>query len=304
MIRVLMLDLGDTLIHDEVPLPHVVEALGALKQFVTTSGEPLAVCLVSDFNMPDPPPTLAKIDVLFRAYLEILDHAGLRSFFEPVEQHVTLSTHAGVFKPDRKIFETAIKRLGVGADLDECLFITEDVDHIKACRDLGMNTLTFGQTGKPDAFGDWSEGPMLIARLIAPESHQDIELALRASLAAKHGMDLVSAAPSRSAREPIQARVKVWHALSDPSLGDLDGVRVQLPADAQVRLDDRGGVESVRQGRPSDEDEAEATQYVRGLAKTGKVVTDPNKRPLGATHEVTVDSEGRRYLKRKRFSAL
>jgi hypothetical protein len=304
MIHVLMLDLGETLIHDEVPLPHVIEALGALTQFETACGDPLAVCLVSDFKMPDPPPTPAKIDVLFREYLEILDHAGLRSFFEPVEQHVTLSTHAGVFKPDRKIFETAIARLGVPANFGECLFITEDVDHIKACRDLGMNTLTFGQTGEPDSFGDWSEGPMLIARLIAPASHKDMELALDSNLAATHGMDLVSAAPGRSAREPIQARVKVWQELSDPSLGDLDGVRVELPADAQIRLNERGAVESVRQGRPSDEDVAEAMQYVRGLAKTGKVVSDPNKRPLGATHEVTVDSEGRRYLRRKRFSAL
>jgi hypothetical protein len=304
MIRILMLDLGDTLIHDEVPLPHVAEALGTLTQFETASGDPLAVCLVSDFTMPDPPPTPAKIDALFREYLEILDRTGLRHFFEPVQQHVTLSTHAGVFKPDRKIFETAIERLRGRANLDECLFITENVGHIKACRDLGMKTVTFGQTGKPDAFDDWSEGPMLIARLIAPESHKDIELALKTSLAATHGMNVVSAAPSRSAREPINARVKVWHPLSDHSLGDLDGVHVELPADAQIHLDERGGVESVRQGRPSEEALAEATQYVRGLAKTGKVASDPDKRPLGATYEVTVDSEGRRYLRRKRFSAL
>jgi len=49
---------------------------------------------------------------------------------------------------------------------------------------------------------------------------------------------------------------------------------------------------------------AEATQYVRGLAGTGKIASESNKRSLGTTHEVSVDSEGRRFLKRKRFSAL
>src|SRR5262245_35095188 len=106
MIRVLMLDLGETLIHGEVPLPHVAEALGVLTQFETASGDPLVMCLVSDFTMPDPPPTPAKIEVLFREYLEVLDRSGLRHFFEPVEQHVTLSTQAGVLKPARRIFET------------------------------------------------------------------------------------------------------------------------------------------------------------------------------------------------------
>jgi len=268
MIRVLMLDLGETLIHDGAPLPHVTEALQVLTQFETASGDPLAMCLVSDFDMPEGTPTPAKIDALFQKYLEILDQTGLRHFFEGVAQHVTLSTHAGVLKPAQKIFDTAIERLGVDAKLEDCLFITEDVDHIKACDKLRMKTLTFGKTGTPGTFGDWSKGPMLIARLVAPSSQKDTELALKASLAATHRMDLVSAAPGRSATDPINARVKVWHKLSDPSLGVLDGVHVELPADAQIRLDAHGTVKSVSAGRPSEEAVSEATQYVRGLAKT------------------------------------
>jgi hypothetical protein len=50
-IRVLMLNLRDTVIHDAAPLPHVLEALAALTQFETASGEPLAAA--------------AKINVLF-----------------------------------------------------------------------------------------------------------------------------------------------------------------------------------------------------------------------------------------------
>jgi HAD superfamily hydrolase (TIGR01509 family) len=303
MIRVLMLDLGETLIHDEAPLSHVPEALAALTQFETAESDPLPVCLVSDFTMPAPPATKTKIDALFNQYLETLVHAGLKDFFEPVDQRVTLSTHAGVNKPNPKIFETAIERLGVKAELAECLFITENVDHIKACAKLHMKTLTFGAKSSPDGFDDWALGPMMIARLVAPESDKDTELALKVSLAAKHQMNLVSAAPGR-AKGDLSARVKVWHPLDDPSLGELSGVRVELPTDAEVKLDATGAIRSVQQSRPSDEVVAEATQYVRGLAGTGKIASESNKRALGATHEVSVDSEGRRFLKRKRFSAL
>jgi hypothetical protein len=292
------------LIHDEVPLPHVIDALAAVTQFETAAGDLLEVCLVSDFKMPEPPASEAKINALFLEYLDILEHTGLKDYFEPVERCVTLSTHAGVLKPDRKIFETAIERLGVKAKLDECLFITEDVDHIKACGKLHMKTLTFGVKGSADGFDDWAQGPMLIARLVAPSNHKDTELALKVSLAAKHRMDLVSAAPVRSSRDAINARVKVWHALDDPSLGELSGVHVELPADAEIDLDSRGAIQKVRQAKPSDDVVAEAMQYVRGLAGTGKVASDPKKRPFGATHEVSVDSEGRRFLKRKRYSAL
>jgi hypothetical protein len=254
--------------------------------------------------MPEPPVTTAKIDALFLEYLDVLEHTALKDYFEPVERCVTLSTHAGVYKPDRKIFETAIERLGVNAELDECLFITENADHIKACGKLHMKTLTFGVKGSPEGFDDWSNGPMMIARLVAPSSHKDTELALKVSLAATHRMDLVSAAPQGSKKGAISARVRVWHAIDDPSLGELNGVHVELPTEAELSLDARGAIESVRQARPSDDIVAEATQYVRGLAGTGQIASDPKKRPLGATHELSVDSEGRRYLKRKRYSAL
>src|SRR5438105_11305496 len=129
MIKFLMLDLGDTLVHNDTVFPHVTEALEALKSFETLEGKPLALCLVSDFNMPMLPITKEKIDAIFHQYISILNHMGLKEFFEPVERHVTLSTHAGVFKPDRHIFEVAISRLGQPGELDECLFITENAQH-------------------------------------------------------------------------------------------------------------------------------------------------------------------------------
>ena len=88
--------------------------------------------------------TDAKVAALFEEYLSILEQTGLRPYFEPVTRRVTLSTHAGVLKPDRTIFEKAVQRLGADWPLEECLFITENREHIKAARTmLKMKTLQF-----------------------------------------------------------------------------------------------------------------------------------------------------------------
>ena len=193
MIRILMLDLGDTLIHGESVFPHVPEALEALREFKTTGGAQLALSLVSDFVMPDPPSTAKKIKDIFRQYIAILEQLKLKKFFEPVERHITLSTHAGVNKPDRRVFELAIKRLGLTAKLSECLFITENRDHIKACRKLKMATLQFGSSKSEGAdFSDWSEAPLLINKIAAPANLGNLESALKLRLAAEHGLESIS----------------------------------------------------------------------------------------------------------------
>jgi FMN phosphatase YigB (HAD superfamily) len=163
MIRVLMLDLGGTLIREDTleVFPHVREALEQLNGMKTARGQPLAICLVSNFL-----PTPEQVEAIFRQYLDNLDEQ-LRPFFKPVERRVTLSTHTLVRKPDRRVFETALQRLQVEAALKECLFITEEADHIAACRGLGMQALQFGVD-----FRDWSEAPDLVAKLLGqPEQH-------------------------------------------------------------------------------------------------------------------------------------
>src|SRR5262249_18458831 len=145
MIRVVMFDLGMTLVDGERhPFPHVTDALTALADFKTGDGKPLRSCLVSDFTMPTKPVTNAKVTALFEEYLAILDQTGLRPFFEPANERVTLSTHAGVLKPNRKIFEKALQRLGAELPLEDCLLITEDVNHIHEARTtLKMKALQF-----------------------------------------------------------------------------------------------------------------------------------------------------------------
>jgi FMN phosphatase YigB (HAD superfamily) len=150
MIKVLMLDLGKTLIDkNNQPFPGVQDALGKLKNFETAEHKPLVTCLVSDF------------DKTFDDYLAILDQTGLRGFFEPVDERVTLSIHANAEKPDAKVFETALKRAKVDGSIKDALFITEEEVHVKACRVLGMKALQFGKD-----FTDWLVAPELIKKQI------------------------------------------------------------------------------------------------------------------------------------------
>jgi len=65
MSKVLMLDLGETLVHGTTVLPCVPEALAAFMQFEDPEGQPLELCLVSDYEMPSPPVTAAKVKTMF-----------------------------------------------------------------------------------------------------------------------------------------------------------------------------------------------------------------------------------------------
>src|SRR5262245_4716652 len=170
MIRVVMFELGKTLIDgNDHPFPHVPEALTAIAALKTADGKPLRSCLVSDFDMPTPPVTAAKVTAIFNKYLMRLDGTGLRPFFEPVSKRVTLSTHAGVDKPDRRIFEKALQRLGADVRLNECLLITEEQEQVRVARnDLHMKALRFRKPPSPEFdFEDWSKAPALIAEFVA-----------------------------------------------------------------------------------------------------------------------------------------
>ena len=177
MVRVLILDLGDTLVASGAPRPHVPEALATLGELDGSTGQPLQIVLVSDFHAAVPP-TPARVDALFTQYLGLLEGFGLRSFFEPVDRRVTLSTQAGVTKPDPRIYRLALTRLGTDAGFADCLSITEDGGHVAACRALGMQALQFGVD-----FDDWSKAPDLVRRLIDPDDGEAaaFERSLRAS---------------------------------------------------------------------------------------------------------------------------
>src|SRR5438105_4364995 len=115
MLRALLLDLGDTLVHADRVLPHVPAALEAFSLLRAGDGQPIRMALVSDDAHP-PPRDPEQARQLFDEYVERLGRYGLRGFFEPVEEHLTLSSQAGVNKPDRRIFELALRRLSLPPD--------------------------------------------------------------------------------------------------------------------------------------------------------------------------------------------
>ena len=279
MVDVLVLDLGGTLVDGGQPFPHAKAALFALQRFRGSSGQPLQLALVSDFHPADPA-TPAGVKARFTEYLRLLDGFGLRRYFQPVGRHVTLSTHAGVTKPDRRVYELALQRLGSGATLTDCLSITEDAGHVAACKSLGMRALRFGGD-----FGDWSEAPLLVRQMIDPTSAHNTALALGVWLDAHHRRKVAGVDG-----EPTAARATT---------------RLRPPgsAFASFAFDEAGRVTALDFGPTGHAEEVDA--FHRSLAEHGQLAP-PGDGPLpaGATHRVEEDEGGKRVVRRGRFSAI
>ena len=304
MIRIVMFDLGQTLIDEQNrPFDHVAEALTAISKFTTSDKKALRCCLVSDFTMATPPVTAKKVRQLFAQYLEVLDQTGLRSFFEPVDRRVTLSTHADALKPDRAVFEMALHRLRVRATLEECLLITENSAHIKAARaKLRMKTLQFSATGSPPFdFDDWAQAPALVAHVVDPQRAANSRIAVEMFLAAK-GVEVTNLEGDGTAGK-FNADGRVWHPVSLRDVGGGQPVHVAVPVRGEVTIDSKGVISSDVSS-PNDDDVAEASAYVGSLAAHGQIAKAGAPKASGATHEIELDAAGRQRLVRKRFSAV
>src|SRR5204862_1547476 len=109
------------------------------------------------------------------------------------DRRITLAACAGALPPERRIFAKALQLLRQRISLSECLFITPNAEHVIACRKLGMKVLRFDPEVSTKAdFSDWSEAPLLIARIVAPDSALNKRLALQVRLATAYDMQLVS----------------------------------------------------------------------------------------------------------------
>jgi hypothetical protein len=306
MIRILMLDVGNTLIReaDQTLFPHVLSALETIQSFTTAAGGRLDRCLVSNFP-PNLPVPAEQVAVVLQTFLSLLP-VSLAAHFEPADRLVTLSAHAGVALPDPRVFTKAIERFGVQAGLDECLFVTGEADHLSACRRVGMDTLRFGGHQSPPPpgsdFSDWLDAPGLIARRLDPVGRANLEAAVRGRLAIMDPqLEKVKVEPTPDP-QALCVRAQRWVPLDDPTLGELNGVHVQLPVQFEFRLDAQGKPIAAGEASPSAADLAEAAEMVRGLRASGQVATPTGRAPGAPTHQVETDSQGRRYLKRKRFT--
>lgn len=301
MIRIVIFDLGLTLLDArDRPFPHVIGALTAIAGFRTADGRALRSCLVSDYEMPSSPLSTLQIGALFRAYLARLKASGLQPLFEPVQRRITLSTHAGVFKPERALFETALRRLRAAVTLEECLLVTEDAAHVRAVRrQLGMQALRF-RGGAGADFEDWAQAPALIAHLVAPEHVGNLQAAVRAQLAAQ-GVEMD--ALELGAAGHYLARGRIWRPVAVPGLSEVARpLHIALPVSATLRRDAQGRLQA-RLKKPGAAEEAEAQRFVVDLARQGRIA-GAGKAAASATHEIATDAQGRPCLRRRRFSAL
>jgi hypothetical protein len=306
MIRVVLLDLGLTLIDSQNrPFPHVKEALTTIQSFTTARGKKLLTGLVSDFDLAAPPATPAKITAIFNRYLAVLDGTGLRPIFEPVQRRVTLSTHAGVPKPNRKIFETALARLRSKALLRECLFITENQEHIRVARTaLRMSALQFRSSASSTFdFDDWLQAPAMVAHLIDAAGGFNAEAALQHHLSHSHGFDLRAVeGPEHGGTTTV--RGTLWKPVGKSAGVELADVHAPFSVEGEVTRGPAGQIRVVRLAEPASTDVMEAALLVRSLARHGQIRGSGAQRAEAATHDIETDDRGFRKLVRKRFRAV
>ncbi|HZI49228.1 MAG TPA: hypothetical protein VFD75_15645 [Pyrinomonadaceae bacterium] len=288
MIRVIMLD-GDALIADGKVMPHVPEALDVLTKFEPAARASLVVSLVSDYEMPTTPVTPRKVNTIFRKYVAMLDELRLKEFFEPVELRVTLSTQAGVFKPDARLFKKAIQRLRLRAGLDECLSVGNNAEQVKACRALGMSALLLD---------DWAQAPLLIARVVSPASAFNLRLALQLPLATTYDVQLVRL-------DDAQSR-NVIHAIGKklfPVPLKTETIEVPFTVQLDISFDKQGKIRDVKTDQPTAEAIAESADYVETLEANNQISHGEANAKGSSTYELVVDKKGRKVLTRKRFFA-
>jgi FMN phosphatase YigB (HAD superfamily) len=145
--KVVLFDLGNTLEDQQrdVLLPGARKTLTAIQAMRDPKNIPPVLALISDFDMPSSPD---EIPAIRERYVAILNHLGIRAFFEPILKRVTLSTEVGVFKPDKKIFKAAISKIDRRLTFKDVLFITENLGHVQKARLLEMKAIHFKGPGQ------------------------------------------------------------------------------------------------------------------------------------------------------------
>ena len=146
--KIVLFDLGNTLEEQSsgTLLPGARETLESVRGMVDANGEPAVLALVSDFG--DIPATPAEIAASRETYYGIIEVLGIREFFEPVSQRITLSTEVGVEKPKKRIFLEVIRKVNPVLGFGDVLFTTERKSHVTAARRLGMKALHFKGPGE------------------------------------------------------------------------------------------------------------------------------------------------------------
>ena len=140
----------------------------------------------------------------------------------------------------------------------------------------------------------------MINTLVAP-SNPENQAAVTAATLAKR--DLFGFTPTRSSGRTICGRATQLVQLDDTGLGPLNGVYIEQPTDVTVEMASDGRIAEVAACPPEPEEVADALNFVRSLAKSGKIEAPGIEGSQGTTHRVERDSAGRKRLVRLRYSA-
>lgn len=131
--KVVLFDLGNTLERTlenrHVLMPGAQELLSAITEMKDRNGDMPILALVSDFNNPP------------SEYYQILEGLRIENFFKPYQEKITLSKEVGFSKPDSRIFRAAIDKIQSDLPYQNVIFVTENKDHIREARKLGMMSL-------------------------------------------------------------------------------------------------------------------------------------------------------------------
>jgi len=187
----------------------------------------------------------------------------------------------------------------VDVSLSETLFITENAEHILACRAMGMATLQFGSN-----FECWTDAPLLVAHLVGPANPLNLAAALRPPLSARYNVRLESVESLTC--NSVRCKARAWAPLDAPDLGPLRGVHVEAPVEVNATLDSAGRLAGVEIAPPPADYVAEVTDSARSLLLNGQIsglpVSSAHPQQL-PTHRVETGADGRRFLVRRRFTA-
>jgi len=270
----LLLDLGDTLVHDDHVIAHVPEALDAVSALQVAPDTRLSLALVSDYTMAaaGDPGAVAR---LVAEYVARVSGYGLLRYFQPTQQHVTLSTEVGVRKPDAELFRVALSRLGVPAVLSTAMFITEDASHVAAARRLGITAWQLGVDAT-----DWSQLPLLVARAVGDTDpgrlHAAYALRLRVLF-----------------QEPL-GEVRRVEAAAHRTFATLAG---EPPQEVVLELDARGDIAALRHLHETPRDRS----FHAALEDNAAIAAPGQPLAPGQTHEAE-PGPGDAPPRRKRFS--
>jgi FMN phosphatase YigB (HAD superfamily) len=139
--KIVLFDLGNTLEDQNQGglLPGAIQTLEAIQAMRGSDGQSPILALISDFG--DIPASPEQIRASQEEYYAILEHLGIRHYFEAVGQRVTLSTEVGAEKPSKKIFQAVMSKIDPSLHFQDAMFITEKKSHVTAARTLGMKAV-------------------------------------------------------------------------------------------------------------------------------------------------------------------